>query len=263
MLLIPLLLVFYRPLYEMLLNNHRFIYPEKSEKELRKVAKQSLGNFIRNLLFSLKMMKRKKIAKRYPVYSNGLNEMRSALQKKAVILVVPHLSVNYLPIIVLANKLKRPIIVPIRGLTSDLKFEKKIYEYLSNESVEMCLLGGAMKKIQGVVAQKGIVILAMDAILPIKHNKKIDFFGSKFAMSSGALWLAEKYSLPIFSVFSILEPEKYLRVSVQPLRLAKKINSQKNLNLIAEQIEQAIKYNPGFWNLADDYFSLAKTPLKL
>ncbi|MPM48386.1 hypothetical protein SDC9_95110 [bioreactor metagenome] len=255
-LLFPLLFLLEKKIYHTLWNNQRFIFPEKNESELRHLARKSFQNYHRNVLYSLKMMKKKRIASRYEIFSNGINRLEASLQKKAVILVVPHLSVNYLPVVALANRLKRPVVVPIRGTTYNRKMEEKIYQYLSDNSVKMCLLGGAMQEVQRVVKAKGVVILAMDAILPVKHNQEVDFFGSCFSMSSGALWLAEKFQLPIFSVYAILDTKKHLQVKVDPIRLEKDQAVQEKIEAISERVSTYIKANPGCWNLADDYFSL-------
>lgn len=251
-----LLLLINHRLYKRLLNNHRFIYPEKSENKLKKLSKISLKSFIQNQLYSLKMMKRKGIISRFAVSGKGVEELRSALNDSAVILVVPHLSVNYLPVLALEKSLKRQIIVPIRGTTHDQIIEKQIYQYLSTKQVKMQLLGGAMGEIEQIVKNKGIIILALDAILPIKYKLIVDFFSSRFAMSSGALWLADRFSLPIFSVCSILQ-KKQMKVVIEHIDLSSIDNNEEKLARIAKRLEGYIVNNPGSWNLDDDLFALA------
>lgn len=250
------LLIFHSKIYRKILNNHRFVYPEKSEKELQRISQRSLKTFVQNQLFSLKMMKKKSIARRFAVSGEGLDELKATLEHSAVILVVPHLSVNYLPVVSLAKAMQRQVIVPIRGTTHEEKVERKIYKYLSDDWVKMQLLGGAMEEIERVVANKGIVVLALDAVLPIKHKLEVNFFGSRFAMSSGALWLAEKFSLPVFSVCSILHKQK-MRVQVERLDWQPPHNPQQKMSQIAGRLESYIRSNPGFWNLDDDLFALA------
>lgn len=138
----------------------------------------------------------------------------------------------------------------------DFNDEGKTYQYLSDDLVSLPLLGGTMPKIEQCIEEKGMIILALDAILPIKHKQDVNFFGTKFKMTSGPLWLADQFALPIFSVYSVLEQQKQVRIRVEEFKLSKQTNLEKKLNQMAKRIESYIHKHPGSWNLADDFFAL-------
>ena len=242
--------------YRIFLQNASFIYPEKSNQELRKIARKNLRRSIDNVLFSLKVMKRKKLIDKFQIQSSGIYQLEEKMKNSAVILIVPHLGINFLPVLSLARKLNKKIVVPIRGTGREREIEEKTYQYLSDDLVSLPLLGGTMPKIEKCIADKGMIILALDAILPIKHKTDVDFFGAKFKMTSGPLWLADQFALPIFSVYSVLEQQKQVRIRVEEFKLSKTSNLEKRLNLMSKRIESYIHKHPGSWNLADDYFFL-------
>ena len=242
--------------YKIFFQNASFIYPEKNSLELRKIARKSLRRSVDNVLFSLKVMKRRKLINKFQIQTSGIYQLEEKMKDSAVILIVPHLGINFLPVLALARKLHKKIVVPIRGTGREREIEEKTYQYLSDDLVSLPLLGGTMPKIEDCIQEKGMIILALDAILPINHKQDVDFFGSKFKMTSGPLWLADQFALPIFSVYSVLEQQKQIKIRVEEFKILKTTNLEKKLNLMSKRIEGYIHKHPGSWNLADDYFFL-------
>lgn len=66
--------------------------------------------------------------------------------------------------------------------------------------IELVALGGAMKIIEPVLSSGGSAMLFLDSALPVKHVEKVTIFGKKRVLTTGPLWLAKKYNLPIVPI---------------------------------------------------------------
>lgn len=146
---------------------------------------------------------------------------------------------------------KRKIAVPFKHnyRVSVFKyFKKKLAPY----GVELVALGGAMQKIDPILSQGGSTILFLDADLPANHVEEVNLFGRKKLLTTGPLWLARKYRLPIVPI-CVRKDKDSVHVKVfEPIKYKNK-NQKEVMDEIAFSIEKMINLTLDQWQVYDRF----------
>ncbi|HEX9804966.1 MAG TPA: hypothetical protein VGA67_04745 [Candidatus Dojkabacteria bacterium] len=238
--------------YKIFKKNLRIVYPKFDRLMIESFAKSALVSYIRNNFYSYKYIFSKPSRLGFKINEKGLKENLSKYKKNPIIIIVPHFDLHLITAKALASKTKKKIIIPLRGLMTNLSKEKRdaIYEEISSENLNFIELGGALEEIENVLKKKGIAVLAVDVDLNPKYFEEVTFFGKEFKASSGPVWLAKKFHAHILTGFALQEDSKSIRVVIEDTFENSKPTSQK----IFDKLEEYIRAHPGHWNIPENFF---------
>ncbi len=250
----PLLIKVLQYKYDILFKNYSVVFEKSEEHELKKYVQRGFQSHILNIILSAKYMftKQSKIKFKNEIIGPGKSLLKKHIDKP-IIFVVPHLDIHFLNAKIIAKKVDRPILIPLRGSMVQQNIEKLIYKELSIENLHFTRLGGAMPEVEELLKNKGVLIMPLDAVLPLKYKRTVNFFGYKFDVSTGPFWLAQKYNVPIYSGYGIFDDKK-MKIDLYIDNEIEVRNEEQTLNEIIKRFERYITSNPGSWNHTDDFF---------
>ena len=132
-------------------------------------------------------------------------------------------------------------------------FKKNLALY----GVELVELGGAMQNIDPILSQGGTTILFLDADLPANHVEEVNLFGRKKLLTTGPLWLAKKYKLPIVPI-CVRKDKGSVHVKVfEPIKYKNK-NQKVVMDEIALSMEKMINLTLDQWQVYDSFLHDSK-----
>ena len=135
-------------------------------------------------------------------------------------------------------------------------YKAKVFRFLSKklkkEGVIVTPLGGAMSAIQPALSNGGSVLLYLDTNLPVKHKAKVTLFGRNVELTTGPLWLAKKYNLPIVPLYIGREGKKMTVDVFQPIKYRGKKDSLV-MQEISFALENLILKNLKSWHVYDAF----------
>jgi lauroyl/myristoyl acyltransferase len=247
--------------YRQFIINNSIVYPHKSHQELKELSKENVFVGISGLIFALKFASNK-FRENHDLKSQvrGLDNIKDIPKNKGFVCVTPHLGLITVAAKVIQPALDRNLLIIMRQDWHDTKLENYIRNQFGNNKIKIVKLGGAMPIITETVKSGGVVVLAVDAILPIEHKQKVDFFGHKFDLSTGPAWLAQKLNVPIITGYNTFDKNS-LSTEIfidKPMNANADKTSTKYVenttNMLAKRLEKYIFDHPGQWYQSDDYF---------
>lgn len=126
---------------------------------------------------------------------------------------------------------------------------KKLFKKININIVQ---LGGAMKEIDPILANRGSICLFLDAALPVKNRVIVKIFNNFVPLSTGALWLSKKYLKPIIPIY-IEDKGAEIVLNVLPeIKITGK-NDDSVMKIIASCIENMVSITLKQWHIADNF----------
>lgn len=250
--------VFPNKSYPQFVINNSVIYPKKTEEEVRELSKQNMFTALASLLFSLKFSSKKfRDDLDLNLEITGKENLKKIKKGQGMICVAPHLGLNTLTVKFFAETVNRECLIIMRQNWGSEKLETFVRKHYGSDKVKIVKLGGSMPKVEKTLKTGGVVLLAVDAVLPIKYKQTVDFFGRKFDLSTGPAWLAEKFDVPLITAYGTFEKDtQTIGIHIDsPLDVGK--TTGETTQKLAKRLEKYIFDNPGQWFQSDDYFGIS------
>lgn len=241
--------------YQLFLKNTQVVYAQESFTKQTQIARECFNTHIWDLLLSIKYFNAQVDEMDLEVKYHDVDQFKKKIKPdRGLILVTPHLDFRILGPKFLQNVIDKPLIAPFYGidLISKEMFGKILPEIFSDNFQYVFLGDHAGSKIEAVLKQQGVVVLAIDSVVPAKYKRPVKFFGHDFEIATGPLWLAEKYDLEIIFIYGIMSGKTNYDIYWEELGKLK--NNDQDLNRLVRGLEIIIKKFPGHWDLPHDYW---------
>lgn len=235
--------------------NLKLAFPEKSEKEIEELSKQSFKIMIKAFMCTLWFNKYLRKANNFKIINkNKIDDIYS--QGKGLIVATMHFgnmeaSVNAAAgydIVTVAKKQRNPYI--------NSYMNKNRSEYVNMEVIEKDKFTG--RKLIEKVKEKKIFALFSD------HRDKgaiVNFFGREAKAPTGAVSLAIKYDIPLILVYNILNEDNSTTIFISDeIILNKKGNFKEDVQngtqTLINEIEKVIRTCPEQWMWFHDRWNI-------
>lgn len=249
---IGLLKLLDRKNYQIFYRNQQAINPKSSHRTLDKYATDSLISHYQNSLVCLKYLVRKNFNIEKDLLINIQNpEFNNIYGKVPIIHVSVHVGPNIIIPYIYSEYLKIPVVTPVRKV-ADRPFNKLMKQAFSGKYHKVVNLGEAGKTAENVLKNNGVLMLALDAILPTKYKTKVEVFDYEVEMANGVVWLAEKYHAKVIPAVAWLNKKQQLQYDMYPTL---ELKGPDKMQQIADAIELLISKYKREWNINDDFTS--------
>ncbi len=222
--------------------NLDLVFPDKSEEEKEKLAKEIYENFAFNLFEILKNRNITKEELQKKVEIVGLEKVKPYLDKPAVFITAHYGNWEMMPL-VLGGLLGIPMTIVVREIDNKFinKFFKKSRERFNIKTVNK---KGALKKLIQAVKNNRSVGILVDQNTAKNEGIDVEMFGLKALHTPSAALLAKKFDIPIIPVFIQRDGDKYKVIFKDPI-LEKDI--KKSVQKQSDVIEEMIRQKPKEW----------------
>ena len=206
--------------------NLKTAFPEKTMKELRKIAKESYKNVAKNTFIPLFLME---LIEKKAIEIDNLELAKELYnRKKGLILTTLHMGgfeagfslAEWFDVYTVFKKQKNPYLNDLMTSYREKTGAKTILKNVEN---------GSNDKISECFRNKGLLILASDQY---SNGVDIEFFGNPTRANEGNMLLAVKYKAPIVLAYSVFKKDKINITFVKELEIEKK-----------EKLRETLKYN--------------------
>ena len=223
--------------------NLNIAFPEKNEKEIKKIALESYKSTAKNTIIPLFLTEL--ISKGYIETENYELVKKLMGQNRGLIITTIHMAgfeagffmgKDYDTNVVF-KKQKNPYINDMMEKCRAKAGTNSIMKNIENDS---------NKKIQNVFKNKGVLVLAADQY---SNDVDVEFFGKKTRANAGNIILALKYKVPIIFAYSNYDGYKIKLNFLKEIEIEKKDTLKEtikyNVQSLFYEYEKVIRENPG------------------
>ncbi len=220
------------------LDNIRNAFPEKTEKEIIRIAKESYKTMAKMIVVSTYL---KEVNDREDTVIENQELLEEELKKgKGAILLSLHLGAFESG----SKMCKGKNFYAVFRSQKNKKINDLMTKYRSETGMKTIITGDA-ETTNKAISEKAILALIADHY---KEDIEIDFFGRKAYAASGTVLLAAKYKKPVIFTYAIFENYKIKIILKEVLEIEKKENLketlQYNTQVIFNKFEDVIKRYP-------------------
>jgi KDO2-lipid IV(A) lauroyltransferase len=225
---------------------------EKSEEEIRSIAKRSLQNLGMSAVefFRLPEMDMRGFEKKVDI--EGLEIYKKALDnERGILLLLSHFG-NWELMGLMSKFLGSPVTVIARPIKKNKWLNRWVGEVRRGTGLEVISTEKASRKVIRVLSQNRMVGILIDQRAKRSEGVWIDFFGKKVPSTPALAVLAMRTRAPILPVFMIRNgyPKHRLLIK-EPLQLVDTGDVKKdvvtNTQLINDTLESMIREYPDQW----------------
>ena len=223
--------------------NLRIAFPEKDEKEIKKLAIESYKSTAKNTIIPLFLTEL--VSKGYIEAENYELVKELMAQGRGMIITTIHMA-----------GFEAGFFMG-KDYDTNVVFKKQKNPYI-NDMMEKCrakagtnsimknIENGSNEKIQNVFKNKGILVLAADQY---SNDVEVEFFGKKTKANAGNILLAIKYKVPLLFAYSNYDGYKIKLNYLKNIEIEKMGNLREtvkhNVQNLFYEYEKVIRQNPG------------------
>ncbi len=238
---------------KIVLQNLRIAFDrEKSEGEIRSIAKRNLQNLGMTAIEFFRLPKMNVEAFREKVHVEGLEIYQKALNnKKGILLLLSHFG-NWEMMGLMSRFLGSSIAVIARPMKKNRRLDRLVTEIRSGTGLEVISTEKASRKVMRVLAQNRMVGILIDQRAKRSEGVEVDFFGKKAPSTPALAVLAMRTGAPVLPVFMVRNGNRMHRLLIkEPLQLADtgdiKKDVETNTQLMNKTLEAMIRQYPDQW----------------
>jgi KDO2-lipid IV(A) lauroyltransferase len=225
---------------------------EKSEKEMRKIAKRTFENLgmMAVEFFRIPRMDGEMFKKRVTV--EGLEKAMKLLEmKKGILLLLSHFG-NWELMGMMSKVINNPIMVIAKPVKKNRRVDQFITQIREKAGLEVIPTEKASRKVIRALSQNRVVGILIDQRAKRGEGVWADFFGRKAPTTPGLAVLAMKTGAPVLPVFMIRNGYQRHRLLIkEPLELVHtgdiKKDVEANTQLNNHTLESMIRQYPDQW----------------
>ncbi len=223
--------------------NLKIAFPEKSVKELRKIAKESYKTVAKNTFIPLFLTE---LIEKKAIEIDNINLAKELYGRgKGLILTTLHMGgfeagfslAEWFDVYTVFKKQKNPYLNDLMTSYREKTGAKTILKNVEN---------GSNDKIAECFRNKGLLILASDQY---SNGVDIEFFGKSTKANEGNILLAIKYKAPVILAYSVFKKDRINITFVKELEIEKigklRETLQYNTQKLFYDFEELIKKYPG------------------
>jgi KDO2-lipid IV(A) lauroyltransferase len=233
-------------------NLHLAFGQEKSEEEIRSIAKKSFQNLGMNVVEFFRLPETDVEGFEKKVSIEGLEIYKQALDnKKGILLLLSHFG-NWELMGLMSKFLGSPITVIARPIKKNRWLNHWVGEVRRGTGLEVISTEKASRKVIRVLSQNRMVGILIDQRAKQSEGVWIDFFGKKVPSTPALAVLGMRTGAPILPVFMIRNgyPKHRLMIK-EPLQLVDtgdiKKDMETNTQLMNHALESMIRQYPDQW----------------
>lgn len=149
------------------------------------------------------------------------------------------------------NYPKHKLIVPFywKDTLSIYPFFRKMFPKIG---IQIIKLAGAMKEIDPILSLGGSTCLFLDAVLPVKHFMSVNIFNKKVPISTGPLYLAKRYNMPIIPIYTVQKKKTVILKVLNPIKYKNK-SDKESMGLIGKTLEKMVLDSLSQWQVVDKF----------
>ena len=233
-------------------NLHIAFGREKSEEEIRSIAKRNLQNLGMMAIEFFRLPKMDVEAFQDRVNIEGLEIYQKALNnKKGILLLLSHFG-NWELMGLMSKFLGSSIAVIARPIKKNKRVDRWVTEIRSGTGLEVISTEKASRKVMRVLSQNRMVGILIDQRAKRSEGVWVDFFGKKAPSTPALAILAMRTRAPVLPVFMVRNGHRKHRLVVkEPLQLVDTGNIKKdvetNTQLMNHVLESMIRQYPDQW----------------
>jgi len=233
-------------------NLHIAFGREKSEREIRSIAKRSFQNLGMMVIEFFRLPKMNVAAFQDKVNIQGLEICKKALDnKKGVLLLLSHFG-NWEMMGLMSKFLGNSIAVIARPMKKNKRLNRFVTEIRSGTGLEVISTEKASRKVMRVLSQNRMVGILIDQRAKRSEGVWVDFFGKKAPSTPALAVLAMRTGAPVLPVFMVRNGYRKHRLMIkEPLQLVDTGNIKKdvetNTQLMNQTLESVIRQYPDQW----------------
>jgi len=232
--------------------NYRLIDPKRPTHKVLLLCILSFATFFRQRIEYFYLFKTNKCY--FKFHMEGSEIIEEIYKKTGAIFITIHSGSYPMIFKILGEKFStRNIVVPFnyhRKVSVFNLFKKHFIIW----GIEIVRLGDAMPKIDQILSGGGSAILFIDTEIPIndKYKQKVKMFATSVNMTTGPVYLAKKYSLPIVPICVIHNKRKLTLKVFAPVNCGLKRDDE-IMNELAESVEKMVGLSLGRWQPYDKF----------
>ena len=233
-------------------NLHIAFAREKSEREIRSIAKRNLQNLGMMAIEFFRLPKMNVESFQGKVNIEGLEIYKKALNnKKGVLLLLSHFG-NWEMMGLMSKFLGNSIAVIARPMKKNKRLNRFVTEIRSGTGLEVISTEKASRKVMRVLSQNRMVGILIDQRAKRSEGVWVDFFGKKAPSTPALAVLAMRTGAPVLPVFMVRNGYRKHRLMIkEPLQLVDTGNIKKdvetNTQLMNQTLESVIRQYPDQW----------------
>lgn len=233
-------------------NLHIAFGHEKSEGEIRSIAKRNLQNLGMMAIEFFRLPKMNVEAFQGKVNIEGLEIYKKALNnKKGILLLLSHFG-NWELMGLMSKFLGSSIAVIARPMKKNKRVDRLVTQIRNGTGLEVISTEKASRKVMRVLSQNRMVGILIDQRAKRSEGIWVDFFGKKAPSTPALAVLAMRTGAPVLPVFMVRNGYRKHRLLIkEPLQLADTGNIKKdvetNTQLMNQTLESMIRQYPDQW----------------
>jgi Kdo2-lipid IVA lauroyltransferase/acyltransferase len=233
-------------------NLHIAFGQEKSEREIRSIAKKNFENLGMMTIefFRIPKMDVKTFKKRVKI--EGLEEALGLLEKgKGALLLLSHFG-NWELMGLMSKVIGNPIMVVAKPLKKNRRLDQFLTKIRNVAGLEVVSSVKASRKVIRALSQNRVVGILIDQRAKRSEGIWADFFGRKAPTTPSLAVLAMKMGAPVLPVFMVRNGfQKHRLLIKEPLELVRTGNIKKdveaNTQLFNDTLESMVRQYPEQW----------------
>lgn len=233
-------------------NLHIAFGREKSEGEIRSIAKRSLQNLGMMAVEFFRLPKMNVEAFRGKVHIEGVEICEKALNnKRGILFLLSHFG-NWEMMGLMSKFLGSSIAVIARPMKKNKRLGRFVTEIRNGTGLEVISTERASRKVMRVLSQNRMVGILIDQRAKRSEGVWVDFFGKKAPSTPALAVLAMRTGAPVLPVFMVRNGYQKHRLMIkEPLQLVDTGNIKKdveaNTQLMNQTLESMIRQYPDQW----------------
>ena len=233
-------------------NLHIAFGGEKSEGEIRSIAKRNLQNLGMMAIEFFRLPKMDVENFQGKVHIEGLEIYEKALNnKKGILLLLSHFG-NWEMMGLMSRFLGSSIAVIARPMKKNKRLNRLVTKIRRGTGLEVISTEKASRKVIRVLAQNRMVGILIDQRAKRSEGVEVDFFGKKAPSTPALAVLAMRTGAPVLPVFMVRNGHRKHRLLIkEPLQLADtgdiKKDVETNTQLMNKTLESMIRQYPDQW----------------
>jgi KDO2-lipid IV(A) lauroyltransferase len=233
-------------------NLHIAFARDKSEREIRSIAKRNLQNLGMMAIEFFRLPKMNVEAFQGKVNVEGLEIYKKALNNgKGILLLLSHFG-NWEMMGLMSKFLGSSIAVIARPMKKNKRLDRFLTEIRSGTGLEVISTEKASRKVMRVLSQNRMVGILIDQRAKRSEGVWVDFFGEKAPSTPALAILAMRTGAPVLPVFMVRNGyQKHRLIVKEPLQLVNtgdiKKDVEANTQLMNQTLESMIRQYPDQW----------------
>jgi KDO2-lipid IV(A) lauroyltransferase len=225
---------------------------EKSEEEIRSIAKRNFQNLGMSAIEFFRIPKMDVETFKKKVKIEGLEEVQKILKRgKGILLLLSHLG-NWELMGLMSKVLGNPIAVIARPIKKNRWVNHMVAEVRKEAGLEVIPTEKASRRVIRALSQNRLVGILIDQRAKKSEGVWVDFFGKKAPSTPALAVLAMRTGAPVLPVFMIRNGyQKHHLLIKKPLQLVDtgdvKKDVEVNVQMINHTLESMIRQYPDQW----------------